>query len=238
MGLLSFLFGCSSKSPYQQKNGTWYYDDRPMNLLPAEKLIPLNNRFARSDSAAYYRGAIIAGSNGQHFEALGDHYAKDDKQVWYCDTYRKGQEYYSIKHNRMLPITDANPASFTTLAEEYAKDSKAVYFEGIAFPVKDVGSFQVLGYGYGKDNQVAYYQQTVVAGSDGPSFVVLGNHYAKDSKHVYYSTINTNEPNKLQVITTIVKEADLASFVVADLPADTVDARDKNRAYLQGKKLP
>ncbi len=136
----------------------------------------------------------------------------------------------------MLRIDGAEAASFTTLAGEYARDRKAVYFEGIAFPVKDVGSFEVLAYGYAKDNTQAYYEQTAIEGSDGASFVVLDNHYSKDHKHIYYSSINTSEPNKLRIITTVVKDADLSSFTVSDIATDSADASDKNRTYLRGKK--
>ena len=237
MGILSFLLGCRARNPYYKQKGTWYYDDRVINVTAADKFTPLNNRFARTIHAGYYRGSVIDSSDGPSFEALNEHYAKDKASVFYCDTYRKGQEYYTIKHNSIIKITNAEPGTFACLEQGYAKDSKNVYYEGYAFPVKDVAGFQVLDYGFAKDHYTGYFEQKSVAGSDGESFTVVDSHYAKDKKSVFYCSINRDEPNAPRIVSLLIKGADAATFVLATDSTGKTDASDKNARYLNGIKL-
>jgi hypothetical protein len=238
MGLFSFLIGCVFSNPYQKKKGDWYYDDMLIHLEPGEKLKPLNNRFARSAQHGFYRGSAIDSSDGASFEAIDSHYAKDKASVFYCDTYRKGQEYYFYKHSRTEKIQGADPVSFVYLEQGYAKDNKAVYYESYAFPVKDVASFKVLTYGFTKDRYMAYCDQIPVEGSDGETFTALDSHYAKDKNHVFYCSFKTREPNApRRMITQIVKGADLATFDAITDTTGKTDAFDKNARYLNGVKL-
>lgn len=237
MGLLSFLVGCLVKNPYHKEKGQWYYDDRVINVTSADKFTPLNNRFAKSTQAGYYRGSMIDSSDGASFVAVDDHYAKDKFSVFYCDTYRKGQEYYMMKHNSTHKVANADPTTFAALEQGYAKDSKTVYYEGYAFPVKEVASFQVLNFGFVKDRYTGYFEQTPVTGSDGESFTPLDGHYAKDNKNIFYCFINRDKPNAPRIVTQIVKGVDLATFNTVFDSTGNTDASDKNARYLNGVKL-
>jgi DKNYY family len=238
MGLFFFLFGCRLKSSYQKKNGVWYYDDVSVDVTKADRFTPLTGRFARTTSHGYYRGKIIDESDGQSFEVVSDHYAKDKANVFYCDTYRKGQEYYFYKYNRTLKVKNADAATFNYIDQEYARDKNAVYFEGVAFSVKDVDSFQVLNYGFAKDRFTAYYDQIPIEGSDGATFEALDNNYSKDKKNIYYSGfIIDKQGNRSGPVSHVVKGADLATFTTATGVTDSVDASDKNARYKDGKKL-
>ena len=195
VGVLSFLLGCNlSDNPYQKKNGVWYYDDKPITIEGGE-LTPLNNRFAKSATQAFYRGDVLPESDGQSFVALSEHYAKDKSNVYYCETYRDGQDYFMTKRNRIVLVKGADPGTLRIIKDGYARDKTTMIFEGKVFMVKDINSFEILDYGFGKDNVSGYYQQTIINGSNGKTFTVLDNHYSKDSLRVYYSNMEHEEDN-------------------------------------------
>src|SRR5262249_45612959 len=120
MGLLSFLFGCGADEysgkrggPWQQKEGAWHYRELP-----------------------------IEGADAKSFAVLNDNYAKDKDNVYYGDTYRKGQEYYTVKHSRLRVLKDVDAATFRYLNYDYSRDKSSVFYEGVRFPVKDVETFE------------------------------------------------------------------------------------------------
>lgn len=210
MGLLSFLVGCfssgSKSSPFQQKDGQWYYRDTP-----------------------------ITGSDAGSFQILDDHYAKDARRVYFGDTYRKGQEYYSIKHSRVETIEGADAASFAMLDREYARDARRVYRDGAAIPVRDPSTFQLIpGRLFAHDAKVGYYNGWEIPGSIGAAFVVISDHYARDSAQVFYCDIevppNTHQP---QLRAAALPKADLASFVALEYEY----ARDAHQAYYQERVI-
>jgi DKNYY family len=191
IGLVSLLSGCSSKEPYQQRNGVWTFEDQPMTLQPGEHLTPLIAAFAKTERHGYFRGLPLETSDGGSFEALDKHYAKDQRQVFYCDAYRVGQDYFTSSRRRVI-VLEADPISFKILKTGYARDANKPFFEGQFFPVRDVNSFEILEYGFARDRISGYYQQTLIPSSEGDSFVVLDNHYSKDKAHVFYSYNDLN----------------------------------------------
>ena len=188
--LLLMLFGCGSRpGPYQKKDGIWYFKgNRVANGDPPD-FAPLSRTFAKSSIAGYYRDSAIPDSDGPSFAVLSEHYAKDKRHVFYCDTFRKGQEYYMLSHNRTDIMEGADAATFQVLTDDhYARDATRVYLDGVAFPVKDVASFTLLDYGYAKDRFTGYYRRESIAGSDGPTFIRVDSDYAKDKDRVFYGT--------------------------------------------------
>ena len=208
MSLLSFLFGCTAPDKselFQKKNGVWYYRDE-----------------------------VIPGSDERSFEALTEHYAKDKNHVYYCDTYRSGQDYFTTKRNRINIIEQAEPATFKSLKNDYARDKKNMFFEGIFFPVKDINSFQILDYSFARDHISGYYMRVEIAGSDGSTFTALDNHYSKDKSNVYYSdlqTANTSTPASVKNI--VLRGAVADSFNVIDVDY----ASDTKRVYYKSHVL-
>lgn len=166
MGLLSFLLGCGRKGgPWERKDGTWYYKD-----------------------------VSVAETNGDGFEPLDDHYARDTRQVYYGDSYRDGLEYYLVRHDRVAVIKDADPASFALMPgpggeRGYARDARHAYFEGKLFPVRDLASLQVLDYSFARDKTTGYYMRAPVPGSDGATFESVDSHYARDRTQVFFCDI-------------------------------------------------
>lgn len=186
LGLLSWLFGCNPKEPYQQRNGVWHFEGQPMALKPGERLTPLTGVFAKTEQHGYFRGWPMHGSDGRSFEALSPNYAKDRQQVYYCDTYRDSQDYF-ISKRLQVSVLKADAGSFRYLKDNYARDKAGVFYKGKAFTVKDLDSFELLEYPYARDRVSGYFHQTPVAGSDGSSFAVIDSRYSKDRGYVYYS---------------------------------------------------
>ncbi|MBC7904339.1 MAG: DKNYY domain-containing protein [Gemmatimonadaceae bacterium] len=198
-GFFSFLSGCSIGNPYKKKNGKWFYDDYEIPDVKG-KFQPLNNRCAKDDSTGFYRGSTGFESDGRSFAALDIHYAKDARRVFYCDTYRDGQEYFFYKHNRINTIREADAASFVLLDGSYAKDKNLVFCGGVPFPVADIASFEVLENGFTRDKVQGYYNEKPVSGSDGKTFTSVASHYAKDVKNVYYCFLDFNNPDAVSKI--------------------------------------
>ena len=206
MGLLSLLLGCAKEAePFQKLDGVWKYRETP-----------------------------IVDAHGPSFVALSDHYAKDKNRVYYADTYRKGQEYYAIKHDRIIAIEHADAATFALLPKGYARDSHGIYRDGRAIEVRDPASFEVLTLGnFARDQHIAYFDAIAIEGSDGASFVALNDTYAKDKSSVYYcQTLSTGvrESGKASVK---LADADPASFEVLDSDY----ARDARHAFYRAQQI-
>lgn len=231
VGLVSLLTGCSSKEPYQQRNGVWTFEDQPITLQPGEHLTPLIASFAKTERHGYFRGLPLETSDGGSFEALNEHYAKDRQWVYYCDAYRVGQDYFSSPRRR-VNVLEADPASFKILKTGYARDAKKLFFEGQPFPVKDLNSFEILEYGFARDRISGYYQQTIIPGSNGGNFAVLDNHYSKDKAHVFYSY------NDLNTSPVVLRHQRLDGAMPDSFTTlESGYAKDAKRVYHKGKPL-
>ena len=237
IGLLPLLQGCDA--PYEKKNGAWQYDGQPIQVNQVAAFKPLKGPFAKSPEGGYYRGSLIHDSDGASFEALDEHYARDKAHAYYCDTYRKGQEYYTVKYNRIDVLKSADAASFRIIKDGYARDAKQLFYTGARVAVKDLESFVVLDHDYTKDKWVGYYRRTPVAGSDGASFTVLNASYAKDKSFVFYSFVERSEPNVPSMPRSVrVVGADPATFELLQATDGEPDAKDARGRYKQGKRLP
>ena len=236
MGLLSLLFGCGgSDAPYRQEKGDWYFKKDVLPLEKGETLTPLSKKFAKSNRTAYYESARIADSvDVATFEALSEHYAKDKNEVWYCDTYRKGQEYYTVRHYRTPRIQDAHAPSFRMLNDDYARDTNRVYREGKGFEVRDINTYERIGDVHAKDKISGYYMTAEIKGSDGATFTFVDGHYAKDAKHVFWSDYDTGEGAHAPVeLSVTLPGADPATFAVIK----DAYAADTNQVYYNAKVI-
>jgi hypothetical protein len=227
------LTGCHTGPDYYQKNGKWFYNEKEFVPADTRSFVSINERFAKDDVTGYYRGEIIRGSNGSTFVALSKQYAKDSAHVYFCDTYRKGAEYFSILHNEMLVIENADVASFRLLNTEYGVDTLSVFFNGEKFNVKHRESFQLLENGYAKDKFTAYFHQSPLEESEGSSFKVLeGGGYSRDAKHVFYSTLQPDSPEP-QRLCFALPMADPQTFrYIAD-----GYAQDRSGIYFRNQKI-
>jgi DKNYY family len=229
------LFGLGCEGSYKKKNGKVYYDKQEITVLDINSFESLNDVFAKDNKTGYYRGGILKGSMGKEFKALNEHYALDDKYVFYCDYYRDGRTYYTTKIEIIKIVPDAHPGTLKILDENYAKDDHQVYYKYDAFKVADVDSFTLLSDNFAKDNVHAYYYLKPIEFSDGASFEVINGNYAKDKNHVYYSYVlydNTTDPYRQQP-SNLILDADPASFKALSLSY----GKDKNHAYYFNKLI-
>lgn len=253
------LIGCSPTGPYTKKDGAWYFERDQVPVPAGETLKPLNRRFAKSETMAFFRATPIPDAHIPSFEALSEHYARDRSQVWWADTYRKGQEYFSIVHDRITPLEGADPASFVVLDQDYARDRSRVWYEGKSFTA-DAATFEVLDYGFGRDTVSGYYMREPIPGSDGKTFEIIDDEWSKDAGRVFWSDIDlTASPPALVNRTAegadpktfkpleggygkdatrvffrgrVVEGADPATFVVTE--GATVEGKDKNGTWRDG----
>ena len=178
------LSRCSSG--YKEKDGKITFNGKE---ITDKNYIVLNDQFAKNDSGAYYKEYSIHDVDVKTFTALGNHYAKDNNIVYYCDEEREGQNYYLTKHSVIIKIRDAHSASFVILGDGYAgyaKDDKRGYNKGVGFPVKDAATLTIIDGEFVKDKYQVYYRQAPVKEADVNSFRSLNDCYAKDTNRIYY----------------------------------------------------
>lgn len=188
LSALALLVGCDRGGGYERRDAGWTYDGQPFEPVDPDTLQPLDRHVARDARRGYYRGRMVPGSDGASFERLGEHEARDRGAVYWLDTERKAQEYWSIAHVVMRRIDGADPASYRLLAHGHARDAQRVYHEGVPFAVRDVASFEPVDRLLARDAQRGYFDRREVDGSHGPSFdwVQPGDgRHARDREHVW-----------------------------------------------------
>lgn len=212
------LYACSDGA-YEKRDGQWLYDGNPVEVKVPSKFKPMGGKgdvasaFARDSKVAYYRGKAIDGSDGPSFEVLDAHYARDRSHAYFCDTFRRGQDYYLTRYNHVVSIADADLGSFRVLQQKYARDTTRLYFEGVHVPVRDLATFELLEYDFQRDKVSGYYMRRPIAGSDGSTFVVLDVGYTRDAANVYFTHYRTPDSDLLNT-TVRVAGAQASSFVV------------------------
>jgi len=188
--LLAVLAGAAcDASGYRKSGGQWMHGDATFTPQDPASFKPLDDRFARDALRGYCRGSVVAESDGPSFAVVSANEARDRNGVYYCDTYRKGQEYWSIQHLRIHRIEGADAATYTSIGQGYARDRQRVYADGLPFEVRDPATFEPLAGGFARDSRRGYYARVEIPGSHGPSFESIDARdpaYARDRANVYY----------------------------------------------------
>lgn len=234
-GLL--LVACSDAS-YEKRDGQWLYDGNPIEVQEPSRFKPLGSKgedaaaFARDSKVGYYRGSAIEGSDGASFAVLDAHYARDKAHAYFCDTYRKGQDYYLTRYNHVVTIDGVDLGTFRVWQARYARDTARLYYDGVPVPVRDLATFELLENDFQRDRVSGYYMRRPIPGSVGSSFVVLDAGYSRDTASVYFSHYRTPDPALLNS-TVRVPGALTATFAVKG-GGYAVDAR---RVYHNGSPI-
>lgn len=197
LSVLALLAGCDNAGEYRRKSGRWHFEDLPLQPADPAGFTPLSRHFARDGQRGYYRDLEIPDSHGASFEALSDHEARDHRHVYWAETYRKGQEYWAIRHRRVWVVDGADPAGYRPLGHGYGGDGRAVFHEGRAFTVRDAASFTVLDAQFSRDAQRGYFEREEITGSDGARFERIDPReagYARDSRRVYFAAVEAAAP--------------------------------------------
>lgn len=210
-GLLALLpiFGlpaCNRDTPqavaqiWQRGEGGWAYDGTPFETADAATLVPLDSRFARDSVQGYYRGTPIPGSHGPSLEVLGENEIRDRQAVYWADTYRKGQEYFLVRHNRVETIAGADPARYQVLKWGYGRDGSHAYHEGRRLKgVRDAASFEVLTPRLSRDARRAYFEDVEIPDSDGASFEIIDIYepeWVRDRQRAWHVRFGQPEPGQ------------------------------------------
>lgn len=224
LGLLSFLFGCGNDGDGPNAKGSGAF------------------RFEKGQWR--YEGSQVFSEHPASFRPLSQQYGKDKQQVFFGYTYRKGQEYFTVKHVSVDVLVGADAPSFTVLSEGMAKDKAHVYLNRTAHRVRDVASFELLGGPFARDRQRGYAGLTEIEGSDGPTFKAmdLRSNFARNAHAVYYASTETQQgaqhaSRQIQVL----PRAQSASFQLLE-PVSGVGvrgdyARDAHRVYHRAQVL-
>ena len=184
--------GCASEDPsiWKRVDGKWSYDRTPFEAADPATLKAIDGQFAKDAVQAYYRGIAVTGSDAASFEVLSEHEARDRRAVYWGETYRKGQDYYTVKYARIAPIVDADPAAYRVLKYDYGSDSKRVFKDGhLLRGIRDPASFGVFTPRLSRDAKRAYFEDIEIPESDGASFEIADVHddaWVRDGKHAWH----------------------------------------------------
>lgn len=235
LALMSMLLGCEAREPYARRDGAWRFEKTALDVPAGERLTPLNKRFAKSQTRAWYRATLIPDADAASFQALDDHYARDAARAWYAEAYRDGRDYFTTERVRIRPLEGVDPAALRPLSLGYAVDGRQGFYEGLAFPVASPESFEVLDHGFARDRTQGYFQRVAVPGSQGARFEALDAHHARDGAQVFYAELDySREGGGAAPVVTPLRGADPATFQVFDYGY----ARDAAHAYHKARALP
>lgn len=199
LGAIAMLCGCDGGGYQRGLSGAWTYAGNAFTPADPATFQPLSPHFARDGRQGYCRGSAVDGSDGPTFEALSEHEARDSRAVYYCDTYRKAQEYWAYQHLSITAIAGADAATYRPLAHGYASDRHRAYDQGQPFAVRDPASFEPLSNRFARDAQRGYFERTEIPASHGPSFALMNEDdpgYARDRAHAWHGHIEVNAPNR------------------------------------------
>ena len=228
--LAAFGIAACDSSAYHRSGGEWKHGDDVFAPEDPTTFTPIDALFAKDAVHGYYRGSAVVDSDGASFTVVSAHEARDRHRVYYCDTYRKGQEYWSIRHLRIVRIAGADAASYVSIGKDHARDKRRVYADGVPFDVRDPATYEPLDGNFGLDAQRGYYAHIEIPGSDGPSFGLIDERdsaYARDRANVYHghrATDGQRAPNTPpREIVQVLRGAEPAAMRVLgrDYAADT-----------------
>jgi hypothetical protein len=202
---------------------------------------------------AYFHGKQVASSDGNSFELINNHYAKDKNHIYYYGYPSDAKnDIYLIPCNRStfkeleypfssddksvfyenLLISGSNPDGFVALGAGFSKDRQFVFFETKKISGADASSFELMEqdamntqeFYFARDNSSLYFREKKIPTADIPSFKILGLGYAVDRNHVYYRH-------------SIVKTADPETFEVYTHGYGEADAKDSKHEFMEGKRM-
>ena len=207
---------------------------------------PLSNGYSIDRGSVYYRDDKLH-IDPAGFEVLGDHWIKNDTQVYFMFTPRSGQEIRSglwsegedgdfYKLNSMLGFFSkaVDAESFTLITDYLAADKSQVYYFNTRAPVTaprvlsgaDPESLGIIDKDYARDKDRVFYTHQhsgpcTIEKADPRTFTALSERYSKDKDNAFYecSLIENADANTFEVT---------AGFL----------ARDSTNVFRSGKLVP
>ena len=186
-----------------------------------------DNGFTQKNDTVWFYDVPLKDVDAISFEIIDDYFFKDKHQIYFYETYRVSEDYFTSKRKRVVTLENVDPISFQSLGEGYAKDKSTAWYLNEAFQVADLGSLTILNHHFLKDIKTAYVNRTPVVGSDGKTFELISDHYAKDAYKYYYCTPYDGK-YEIKPIT-----CHYTSFVIIDHQF----AKDNTQVYYSGNKI-
>lgn len=205
------MSACNFKnSPFQNKhlsiqNDTVFFDDQIIEGADPQTFSSISNYYSKDKSAIYfhdfyrnaqdyyltktYQIAKLEGVDSSHFEVIGDHYASDQKSVFY----------------QGLKLENADVATFRQVDKKFYADRFRVYFFGEPIKQANGETFHSLGHNYYADDKLVWVfpqiQPLSIPVKD--TIMALGVYYLKGANHVYF--IDGNKEKNVRVISDVAK---------------------------------
>ncbi|MDO8593029.1 MAG: DKNYY domain-containing protein [bacterium] len=132
---------------YKNRDGKWYYDDRPIAVADAGFKVLQSCYYAKDNSNVYFKDQEIKGADPNSFKLLTLNYSVDENNCYYND-------YHSDKTYTM---SNCQSDSLRPLSEIYAKDKVTAYYLGKKMDVKDIATFRAKSGGDYAEDKYTYY---------------------------------------------------------------------------------
>lgn len=184
----------------------------------------LPDGFVRKGDTILYHDIVLDSVDATSFTVLDASFCKDDRRVFYFNSYRDPSAYFLTKKHEVMPLAGADAVTFQALGYDYARDRSKAWYKDNTFSVADVNSLEALDTRFAKDKVMAYLDRKPILGSHGPSFTLIDNSYARDTSRYYYISGTGNDERIAPI------PCDLASFRMVDLTY----SMDKDHVFHQG----
>lgn len=125
--------------------------------------------FAVDKTYAYFEIHQIRGALPDSFQSLSDHYAKDQKSVFWRDKLIQG----------------ADPRSFVLISNEWARDKTDIYLQETAIGACDRETFELLDFGWQRDSQCVYIRGKRILGADSSTFKPINHFCGRDKENAF-----------------------------------------------------
>ena len=207
---------------------------------------PLSNGYSVDRDSVYYRDTKLD-IEPSGFEVLGDHWIKNDNQVYFMFAARSGQEISSwlwsegddgdfYKLNSLLGFfsKSVDTESFTLVADYLAADKSQVYYFNTYAPVKapsvlpgaDPETLDIIDENYVRDKDRVFYTRRhagpcTIENADPATFIALSERYSKDKHSAFHECSR-------------IENADSKTFKVAS----GFLAKDSINVFRSGKLVP
>jgi len=220
--ILHFVSGCSPQGPAEG---------------------PLSNGYSVDKGSVYYRDDKLD-IDPSGFEVLGDHWIKNNRQVYFMFTPRNGQEirsglwseggdgdFYNLNSLLGFFSMPVDVESFTLITDYLAADNSQVYYFNTRAPVKapralhgaDPATLDVISKDYVRDKDSVFYTRQHfgpcrIEKADPGTFKALSERYSKDKNNAFHEC-------------SLIRNADSKTFKVAS----GFLAKDSRNVFRSGK---
>lgn len=207
---------------------------------------PLSNGYSVDRGSVYYRDDKLE-IDPSGFEVLGEHWIKNNTQVYFMFTPRRGQEIRSglwsegedgdfYKLNSLLGLFSkaVDVESFTLITDYLAADKSQVYYFNTRAPVKapsvlkgaDPETLDIIDKDYVRDKDRVFYTRQhfgpcTIEKADPETFTALSERYSKDKHNAFHEC-------------SLIESADSKTFK----SASGFLAKDSSNVFRSGKLVP